>query len=225
LLIAAEHDHTPLAEKRELAPRLGACMIVVHGSRHGTPFDASKATNCGLLAVLTDQPLLAYDRVARDVPTRAHIEFLGIRSRITELLDIEAATSGAESREARYLARARADARAPVWRSPVWERMGQGAPLGLQHGRQRCGRSEEWRCASAHAAQPKQPSTTLCPGLRSARTQLPPVGFLYLYVIVLSGSFYVSECQVALCIGYARDLIKSRERAAHMRGIDQWFLA
>jgi hypothetical protein len=120
LLIAAEHDHTPLAEKRELAARLGASMIVVHGSRHGTPFDASKSTNRGLLALLTDQPLLAYDRVARDVPTPAHVEFLGIRSRVLELLDIEAGISSRDSQEASYPGAAPVDARGRL----------DGAPFG-----------------------------------------------------------------------------------------------
>jgi 3-oxoadipate enol-lactonase len=58
LVIAAEHDPTPLAEKRALAGRLGASMVVVNGSRHGTPFDASEATDSSLLALLTDKPLL-----------------------------------------------------------------------------------------------------------------------------------------------------------------------
>jgi pimeloyl-ACP methyl ester carboxylesterase len=57
LMIAAERDFTPLAEKRSLAARLGADFVLVRGSRHGTPFDAVKVTNASLLALLTDQPL------------------------------------------------------------------------------------------------------------------------------------------------------------------------
>jgi 3-oxoadipate enol-lactonase len=82
LVIAAEHDHTPLAEKRALAARLRASIVVVHGSRHGTPFDASEATNSSLLALLTDQPLSPYGQVARDTPTRAQAQFLRARGRV-----------------------------------------------------------------------------------------------------------------------------------------------
>ena len=71
LLIAAEHDFTPLAEKRELAARLKADIVVVRGSRHGTPFDSVEATNASLLALLTDQPLPPQTRWVRDTPARA----------------------------------------------------------------------------------------------------------------------------------------------------------
>lgn len=57
LVIAAENDFTPLEEKRLLAERLGAGFVVVRGSRHGTPFEAVRATNDSLLALLTDQAL------------------------------------------------------------------------------------------------------------------------------------------------------------------------
>ena len=50
LMIAAEHDFTPLAEKRALAAQLKADFVVVRGSRHGTPFDSIEATNASLLA-------------------------------------------------------------------------------------------------------------------------------------------------------------------------------
>jgi pimeloyl-ACP methyl ester carboxylesterase len=59
LLIAAEYDYTPLAEKRALAARLGAALVVVRDSRHGTPFDAITITNAALLAHLADRPLPA----------------------------------------------------------------------------------------------------------------------------------------------------------------------
>ena len=68
VLIAAEHDYTPLAQKHELAVALAADIIVVRGSRHGTPFDAVEATNASLWAVFTDQPLPAPDRCACDLP-------------------------------------------------------------------------------------------------------------------------------------------------------------
>jgi pimeloyl-ACP methyl ester carboxylesterase len=71
LLIAAEKDFTPLAEKRELAKKLHAELVIVRGSRHGTPFDSVEATNASLLALLTDQPLPPPARWVRDSPTRA----------------------------------------------------------------------------------------------------------------------------------------------------------
>ena len=71
LLIAAENDFTPLAEKRELAKKLNAELVVVRGSRHGTPFDSVEATNASLLALLTDQPLPSPTKWTLDTPTRA----------------------------------------------------------------------------------------------------------------------------------------------------------
>jgi 3-oxoadipate enol-lactonase len=71
LMIAAEHDFTPLAEKRALATLLNAEIVVVRGSRHGTPFDSIEATNASLLALLTDQPLPPQTRWVRDPPARA----------------------------------------------------------------------------------------------------------------------------------------------------------
>jgi hypothetical protein len=71
LLIAAEHDFTPLAEKRALAATLKADIVVVRGSRHGTPFDSVEATNASLLALLTDQPLPPERRWVRDTPASA----------------------------------------------------------------------------------------------------------------------------------------------------------
>jgi pimeloyl-ACP methyl ester carboxylesterase len=68
LIIAAEHDYTPLTEKRELALKLGADMIVVRGSRHGTPFDAVAATNSSLFAMFSDLPLPSPDRWVCDEP-------------------------------------------------------------------------------------------------------------------------------------------------------------
>jgi hypothetical protein len=56
LMIAAEHDYTPLAEKKSMANAARAKLAIVHGSRHGTPFDSIKATNVCLLAWFTDRP-------------------------------------------------------------------------------------------------------------------------------------------------------------------------
>jgi hypothetical protein len=71
LLIAAENDFTPLAEKQELAKKLKAELVVVRGSRHGTPFDSVEVTNASLLALLTDQPLPHPTEWVRDTSSRA----------------------------------------------------------------------------------------------------------------------------------------------------------
>jgi pimeloyl-ACP methyl ester carboxylesterase len=68
LLIAAEYDYTPLAEKRRLAARLGTPLLVVRGSRHGTPFDAIRVTNASLLAHLNDRALPPVEEWQRDDP-------------------------------------------------------------------------------------------------------------------------------------------------------------
>ncbi len=57
LMVAGEHDYTPLAEKRAWAARIGAELAVVRGSRHGTPFDAVGAANALLRAFLSGEPL------------------------------------------------------------------------------------------------------------------------------------------------------------------------
>ncbi|HEX3397531.1 MAG TPA: alpha/beta hydrolase [Steroidobacteraceae bacterium] len=82
LLIAAENDFTPLAEKRDLAQKLNAELVVVRGSRHGTPFDSIEATNASLLALLTDQPLPPPARWVRDTPTR--VQALSLNGSIAE---------------------------------------------------------------------------------------------------------------------------------------------
>ena len=69
LLIAAEYDYTPLAEKRALAARIGAEILVVRNSRHGTPFDAVTITNAALVAHLGDLPLPPESSWHRDDPT------------------------------------------------------------------------------------------------------------------------------------------------------------
>jgi 3-oxoadipate enol-lactonase len=68
LLLAAEHDYTPLAEKQAHAARLGATLAVIRGSRHGTPFDAIAATNACLLAFLAGTPLPDAARLCIDTP-------------------------------------------------------------------------------------------------------------------------------------------------------------
>lgn len=70
LLIAAEHDYTPLDEKRIWAERMRADFAVVRGSRHGTPFDAIEATNALLAAFLADAPLPPDHALAIDPPER-----------------------------------------------------------------------------------------------------------------------------------------------------------
>jgi 3-oxoadipate enol-lactonase len=68
LLIAAENDYTPLAEKVALAKQLHAEIVVVKGSRHGTPFDSVQTTNACLSAFLADQALPPQARWVRDDP-------------------------------------------------------------------------------------------------------------------------------------------------------------
>lgn len=68
LVIAAEFDYTPLGEKRALAAQLGAALLVVRGSRHGTPFDAIAVTNEALRGFLTDAPLPPPATWCRDGP-------------------------------------------------------------------------------------------------------------------------------------------------------------
>ncbi|HMK87765.1 MAG TPA: alpha/beta hydrolase [Steroidobacteraceae bacterium] len=82
LVIAAENDFTPVEEKRALAARLGADFVLVRGSRHGTPFDAVRATNAGLLALLTDQPVAPAERWTCD--ETAHLDQLPLAGSIAE---------------------------------------------------------------------------------------------------------------------------------------------
>jgi len=74
LIIAAEHDYTPLAEKISMAKAVHADIAIVHGSRHGTPFDSVKATNACLLAWFTDRPARASRRwVCDDAPASGRL--------------------------------------------------------------------------------------------------------------------------------------------------------
>ncbi len=66
LMLAAEHDYTPLAEKQAWARQLGAELRVVRGSRHGTPFDAIAATNMALLHFLAGE--VVPEALAVDAP-------------------------------------------------------------------------------------------------------------------------------------------------------------
>jgi len=60
LIIAAEHDYTPLADKHDEARRIpDARLVVVPGSRHGTPFDAIERFNACVLEFLAEQPAAA----------------------------------------------------------------------------------------------------------------------------------------------------------------------
>jgi 3-oxoadipate enol-lactonase len=68
LVIAAEHDFTPLPEKKAMAAALGAQFVIVRGSRHGTPFDSTEATNACLSAFLADRPLPHPERWICDGP-------------------------------------------------------------------------------------------------------------------------------------------------------------
>lgn len=73
LIVAAEHDYTPLAEKQQLAARLVAPIVVVRGSRHVTPFDSIAVTNACLLAHLSDRPLPGEQHWIRDTPLQAPV--------------------------------------------------------------------------------------------------------------------------------------------------------
>jgi pimeloyl-ACP methyl ester carboxylesterase len=72
LMIAAEHDYTPLDEKRAVAERLGAKFALIRGSRHGTPFDAVRAVNACLGAFLDGQPLPQARQLRLDPPQVAN---------------------------------------------------------------------------------------------------------------------------------------------------------
>jgi 3-oxoadipate enol-lactonase len=57
LIIAAEHDYTPLADKRAEAAHFPFVeFFVMPGSRHGTPFDATESFNACVLEFLARAP-------------------------------------------------------------------------------------------------------------------------------------------------------------------------
>lgn len=97
LLVAAEHDYTPLAEKVEMARVLGAQIAVVRGSRHGTPFDAIEATNACLSAFFADRDVSPERRWICDGAPRSRR--LALVSRFVEqqaeLQRLEVGSSGA----------------------------------------------------------------------------------------------------------------------------------
>jgi hypothetical protein len=85
-MIAAEHDFTPLAEKISMAQAVRAELAIVHGSRHGTPFDSVKATNACLFAWFTDRPIRASRRwICDQAPASGRL------SRITRSVDQQTA--------------------------------------------------------------------------------------------------------------------------------------
>ncbi|MGQ0799799.1 MAG: alpha/beta fold hydrolase [Pseudomarimonas sp.] len=71
LMIAGEFDYTPLAEKRMWSQRLRASLAVVRGSRHGTPFDATAATNACLAAFLDKRSLPSDEALVADTAETA----------------------------------------------------------------------------------------------------------------------------------------------------------
>jgi 3-oxoadipate enol-lactonase len=78
LMISVEHDYVPLSEKRRLAATLDAQLIVIEGSRHGTPFDSIHATNMGLLALFDDCRLPGEVRWNCDTPDSLQpLHFIG----------------------------------------------------------------------------------------------------------------------------------------------------
>jgi pimeloyl-ACP methyl ester carboxylesterase len=74
LVIAAEHDYTPLADKRaEMRHFPQAQLVVIAGSRHGTPFDATDRFNASVLDFLgppdpTEQTAAATSHQATSAP-------------------------------------------------------------------------------------------------------------------------------------------------------------
>ena len=71
LMLGAEHDYTPAAEKRAYARQFGAQFALVRGSRHGTPFDAIRACNACALAHFLGQPLPSEDILVIDAQALA----------------------------------------------------------------------------------------------------------------------------------------------------------
>ena len=66
VVIASEFDFTPVADKRRLAEGIGAELVVVRGSRHGTPFDSIDLVNACLVALMQGASLPAVERWVRD---------------------------------------------------------------------------------------------------------------------------------------------------------------
>jgi hypothetical protein len=71
-----------------MAKAVRADLAIVHGSRHGTPFDSVKATNACLLAWFTDRPIRASRRwICDQAPASGRL------SRITRFVDQQTALS------------------------------------------------------------------------------------------------------------------------------------
>lgn len=74
LMLCGEHDYTGLDEKRRWAQQMAAELRVVTGSRHGTPFDAIRATNQSIRNFLLGRAVAerlhadSADQVPRDPP-------------------------------------------------------------------------------------------------------------------------------------------------------------
>lgn len=79
LMLAAERDYTPMHEKHAFAQRLGAQLVIVGGSGHGTPFDAIGATNATALAFFRNTALPVQQQLCIDpadqVPVVPPLEF------------------------------------------------------------------------------------------------------------------------------------------------------
>jgi len=73
LMLAAEHDYTPLEEKHRYAELMNAQLVVVRGSSHATPFDSIVATNACVLAFLHGDALPHDALLAVDAPEQAPV--------------------------------------------------------------------------------------------------------------------------------------------------------
>lgn len=79
LVMASEFDFTPVSDKQRIAEKIGASLVVVRDSRHGTPFDSVGLTNECLLALLTDAPLPPPERWVRDEQLDDAMAHLAVR--------------------------------------------------------------------------------------------------------------------------------------------------
>jgi len=69
LIIAAEFDYTPLDEKRAEMQRFPqAQLVVIAGSRHGTPFDSIEEFNAAVLGFLSGPPARVQHHQASAAP-------------------------------------------------------------------------------------------------------------------------------------------------------------
>ena len=69
LVLAAEFDYTPLADKRAEAARFPQVeFVVVEGSRHGTPFDATDRFNACVLEFLAAESIITTNHQAISLP-------------------------------------------------------------------------------------------------------------------------------------------------------------